>query len=431
MTLNEIMKVINGKKNLNSDKKINEIKIDSRKIKKGDIFIAIKGNNYDGHDFIDEAIKKGATFCIVEKEVNNLKCIKVDSTYEVLYKIGSYYRKKYNIPLIAITGSNGKTTTKELTSHILKSKYKVLYNTGSKNNVIGVSTTLMNLNKNYEIIVMELGSNHMGEISYLSKLCIPNIGIITNIGTSHIGYFKNKKNIFKEKLSIIDGIENKKIIINGDDKYLKKLKYYKCGINYNNDLMAYNIKENLNYITFNIYLDKEYKIKFHNPGKHFINDILLAIKVCLDYNIDIKDIIKRINSFKLINKRMNIIKNKSNIIINDCYNASLESVKAGLDYIKSVDKNKILILGDILELGKYSKNIHKKINKLVSNIALKKVYTVGRYSKYIKGKHFDNADELIKYLKINKIKNSYIYIKGSRRTNLDKVVNYFKKKSII
>jgi len=258
MTLNELIKVINGTSNIDSEEVIEEIKTDSRKINKGDIFIALKGNNYNGEDFISDAINKGAIACVVENSIND-KCIKVNDVKESLFLLGRYIRRKYDIPLIAITGSNGKTTTKDLLSYILSSKYNVLKNDGNKNNIIGVSDTLFKLNKNIEIIVMELGTNHLGEISYLSKMCEPNIGIITNIGSSHLEYFKTRKNIFKEKLSVIDGMKDKKLILNGDDKYLKKIFGYKCGLNKNNDLKAYNIKEHIDYITFNIYLDKNMK----------------------------------------------------------------------------------------------------------------------------------------------------------------------------
>lgn len=423
MTLNEVIKVINGNTKLKSDEEIKEIKTDTRKIKKGDLFIALKGKNYDGHDFINEAIKKGAIACVVENLIND-KCIEVKDTYQTLFDIGYYMRKKFNIPLIAITGSNGKTTTKDLICHILSSKYNVLKNEESKNNIIGVSDTLFKLNNNHEIIVMELGSNHIGEISYLSSLCRPNKSVITNIGSSHLEYFKTRKNIFKEKYSIIDGMDSKDLIINGDDKYLKKLKYYKCGIKKGNNLIAYNVEEGLEYVSFNIYLDKEYKIVFNNPGIHFVNDILLAIKVSLDYGIKIKTIIKKINSFKLINKRMSLFKIGSNVLLDDCYNSSYESIEAGINYIKKIKNNKVLIIGDILELGKHSKKIHKKINKKIKKVNNCLILTVGNYSKYIDGINFENSDELIEYIKENPINNSYIYIKGSRRMNLDKIVDY-------
>jgi len=423
MTLNELIKVINGTSNIDSEEVIEEIKTDSRKINKGDIFIALKGNNYNGEDFISDAINKGAIACVVENSIND-KCIKVNDVKESLFLLGRYIRRKYDIPLIAITGSNGKTTTKDLLSYILSSKYNVLKNDGNKNNIIGVSDTLFKLNKNIEIIVMELGTNHLGEISYLSKMCEPNIGIITNIGSSHLEYFKTRKNIFKEKLSVIDGMKDKKLILNGDDKYLKKIFGYKCGLNKNNDLKAYNIKEHIDYITFNIYLDKEYEIIFNNPGKQFITDILLVIKCCLLYDIDIETIIERIKTFKLTDKRMNIIKLKNNILINDCYNASLESVVGGINYLKNIKEKKVVIIGDVLELGKHSKKIHKKINRKIKKLKEKEVYTVGNYSKYIKGKHFNSVEELIEYFKSKETSNSYIYVKGSRRMNLDKFIEF-------
>ena len=423
MTLNELIKVINGISNIDSEEVIKEIKTDTRKINKGDIFIALKGKNYNGEDFIEEAIEKGAIACIVEKSINH-KCIQVESSIETLFLLGNYIRNKYNIPLIAITGSNGKTTTKDLLYYVLSSKYNVLKNDGSKNNIIGVSETLFKLNKSYEIIVMELGTNHLGEISYLSKMCEPNIGIITNIGSSHLEYFKNKRNIFKEKTSIQDGMKENNLIVNGDDKYLKKLDCFKCGINKNNDLKAYNIKEYIDHIEFNLYLDKEYKIIFNNPGIHFINNILLVIKVALDYKIKIKTIINKIKNFKITEKRMNIIKLKDNILINDCYNSSLESITSGINYMKKIKEDKIFIIGDILELGKHSKKIHKKINRKLKKLKNKEVYTVGNFSKYIKGNHFDDVDELINYISKEEIKNRYIYVKGSRRMDLDKFVDY-------
>ncbi len=422
MTIGEIKKIVNGEGNVDNNIKIKNIKTNSKDVKKNDLFIALKGKKYDGNIFIEEALKKGA-ICITDKDNNN--CIKVEDTRDALYKLSNYIRNEYDIPLIAVTGSNGKTTTKELIYHILSSKYNVLKNDKSENNIYGVSNTLFKLNKDYDLIVMELGSNHIGEISELSNMCNPTLGVITNIGSSHLEYFKTRKNIFKEKYSIISGMKKINLIVNGDSKYLKNVKCYKCGLNLNNDLIAYNIYESFEFISFNIYLDKEYKIIFNSPGKHFINDILLAIKVCLNFNIDIKTIIEKIKDFKLSDKRMNILKYDSNYIINDCYNSSYESVCAGIDILKNIHEHKILIIGDILELGKYSKKIHKKLNKKISELDNYIVYTVGNFSKYINGINFEDSEHLIEYLKNENINNSYIYIKGSRKMYLEKIVEYF------
>ena len=417
MDLNILNNVVEGSTEIDLNRSFKSIKTDTRKIEKDDVFIALDGIKYNGEDFIGDAFKKGAITCITNNKFDN--CIQVKNTYESLFDIALYKRRRFNIPVIAITGSVGKTTTKDLIVHILSSKYKVLYNEKNYNNLIGVSNTLFKLDNNYDVVVLELGSNHFGEIKRLKDMCLPDISIITNIGTSHIGNFKSKRKIFKEKFSI----RNKELIVNGDDKYLKKTKSFKCGLNKYNDLKAIIIEDSIDRIVFEIELDKKYKVIFNNPGIHFVNDILLAIKVCLIMNIDINTIIEKIATYILPDKRMNIIHKKNNIIINDCYNSSYESLKAGIDYLNKINGNKILILGDILELGKKSKKIHKKINKLVRNYD--NIYTVGNYSKYVKGKHFSDVYSLIKHLENINISNSYIYIKGSRKIKLDLVYNYF------
>ncbi len=419
MTIGEIISSLGIESNDN--RIFNNIKTDTRKIEKDDIFIAIKGKNYDGNDFIDEALSKGAIMCITLVEHEN--SIKVEDTIDALYKIASYIRNKYPIPLIAITGSNGKTTTKEILNYILSSKYKVLKNDGNHNNIFGVTETLFKLDDSYDLIVMELGTNKIGEISYLSKLCNPDLSIITNIGSSHLEFFNSKKEIFKEKYSIINGMSIPRLIVNGDSKYLKKIKKYKCGTKKNNDLVAYNINLYDDYLTYNIFIDKEYKIKLNTPCKHFINDSLLAIKASLDYGIDINTIINKLESFTMLDKRFQIEKINNLTIINDCYNSSYESIVGGINYLKRLKGKKLLILGDILELGKYSKKIHKKINFKLKFLHNKDVITIGKYTKYIKGKHYNNSKEVGN---IDVSEYNYIYIKGSRKLNLDRIYDYIR-----
>lgn len=426
MTLNEIISIVSGSTSINSNKKIRKIQTDSRLVSKGDIFIALKGKKYDGNNYILDAINKGAIACICE---NNLcdKCICVKDTRKSLYLIANYIRKKYPIDLIAITGSNGKTTTKDLIYHVLSSKYNVLYNESNNNNIIGVSKTLFNLNKNHELCVIELGSNHIGEISEMSKMIEPNLSIITNIGTSHLEYFKNKKNIFKEKYSIISGMKEKKLIVNGDDRFLNKIKAYKCGFNKYNNLTFYDVVEYYDHIEFKVYTDTEYNIVFNYPGRHFIIDILLAIETALRYNISMDCIVSRIADFRMQNLRMNIKKFNSNIIVEDCYNSSFDSLNAGIEYLKTINERKVLILADMLELGKHSKRLHKKINKKLKLLKNKVIYTVGNYTKYIKSKHFNTVNDLLNYLSSINIEDSYIYIKGSRKYKLEIITSILNK----
>ena len=428
MNLDELLNVTGGKLISNHKKvKIKKFEIDSRKLQKGDCFIALKGKKYDGHEFINNNIK--ASVVISEKNIvlKNIPVIKVNSTYEVLELLIKYYRGKYDIPLIAITGSNGKTTLKELISSILESKYKVLKNKGNNNNIIGVFKTVKELDNKYDVIVLEVGMNHEGEIKRISDLIKPNCAIITNIGSAHIGNLGSKKNIFKAKMEIISSLKGL-LIVNGDGKYLNKTKSYKCGINYNNDLIAYNINIYKEYMMFNIFIDKEYEVKFNNPVKEYIPMILESIKVGIDFNISMDKILDKIANYESYDKRLRIIKKDNYTIIDDSYNASFESVKCGLVYLSRIESDKIIILGDMLELGAFSKMYHKKINSILKNISNSKILTVGNYTKYIYSKHFKCNNDLINYLKEIDLRGNYIYVKGSNSMHLDEIVNYLKSK---
>ena len=241
--------------------------------------------------------------------------------------------------------------------------------------------------------------NHLNEISNLSKLCNPTVSVITKIGSAHIGNLGSKKEILKAKTEIIDGMNNGPLIINGDDKYLNKIKYsniVKCGLNHKNDLIAYDIICSFNKTKFKIEIDDNtYEFVFNIPGKHLITDVLIAIEVGLLFNINYDDIKSAVEEFIDIYQRMNIINLKNNnVLIDDSYNASYESVIGGLEVIKKSPLNKIIILGDVLELGKYSNKYHKKINKYLKKINNKQVLLIGKYTKVMKRKHFNDIDKL-------------------------------------
>lgn len=419
------------------DKEINNIVIDSRKANEGDVFIALNGKRCNGHDFIKEVIEKKVIGIIIDEEVEDfnteIPIIKVENTYDSLLRIASYLRSKYNIPLIAVTGSNGKTTTKELIYNILSTKYNVLKSINSNNNHIGVPLTLFELKPEHEIVVLELGMNHLGEIRKLSNVCKPNVAVITNIGTAHIGNLGSKKKIFKAKMEILKGMNKGYLVINGDDKYLKKIKsrkhiIYRCGFKVNNQIYAYNIKTTINKSVFDIkVLDENYKLTFNVPSKHLITNVLLAIQVGLLFKINIKDIVKVIEEYQPLDKRMNIIKLKrNNVMIADCYNSSYESLIGVLELIKKIPTNKVIILGDILELGKYSKRIHLKIGKYLKKMKNTITLLVGKEMQVIKKctKHFIDNEALINYLKNKTFSNSIILIKGSRKMHLEEIKSY-------
>ena len=295
---------------------------------------------------------------------------------KVLGELASYIRKIYNPKVIAITGSVGKTTTRELIYSILSKKYKCHQNKKNYNNHIGVPLTIFDLDKNDEIAIIEMGMNHLNEIKYLSKMVTPNIAVITNIGSSHIGNLGSKENILKAKLEIKEGLKGP-LFVNGDDELLKHEYAIKSGFNENNDLIAYNLKSNLYSSSFNININNHtYQIKINLPS-HLISNVLIAINIGLYLNININDIIDALKNFQSFNMRMNILKDKNNnTIINDCYNSSLESLTGVLNIIKKEKQKKLLILGDIKELGKFSTKIHQHIPNLLNQINNKQVILI-------------------------------------------------------
>lgn len=410
---------------------LGSFKINSKEIEVGDAFIAINS----GVNFVNDAINRGAKLIISEEKID-YQCpnIIVSDTKKALLSLAHQIRKEYlNIPLIAITGSVGKTTTKELISSILECKYNVLKSIGNKNNLIGVPETILSLNNTYDICVVELGMNHLNEISTLSKTVLPDRAIITNIGTSHIGYLKSKKNILKAKSEILDGMNDGVFYINGDDKYLRKIKYkkiVKVGIDRKNSLVASNIVITKEKLYFNITLDgRRYNIVFNIPNKALITNVLLAIKVGLDYDVPIEDIINKINEYKPLSHRNNVIKLKNNItVIDDCYNSCFESLNSGLEMVSKYDEEKIYIIGDILELGKCNKKIHKKIGRMLNKLD-GTVILVGSEVKYAYNKKFilvQDVKEAIKALQDMELNNKVIYLKGSRKIGLEHISEYLK-----
>lgn len=413
--------------------KIKNIQTDTRKLNKGDLFIAVKGCHHDGHEFVHEAINKEVSAVIVEKDINidvSIPIIKVSSTLKAIGQIASYKRDEYNIPLIAITGSTGKTTTKDLISDILSTKYIVLKNEGNHNNHLGLPETLFKLNSTHQVIVTELGMNHFGEIAYLSNICKPNYAVITNIGTAHIGYLGSKKNIFKAKLEILEGMNNGCLLVNGDDELLRKIrvpnniKLIKEGIK-DNSLNIANVFYDTTKTTFNLMIDGiDYPFVFNVPGKHLLIDVILAIKIGLIFGVEIENIINTVANYQPIVGRMNIVESDKCTVIDDSYNSSYEALIGSLELLKKINKPKIIILGDILELGRYSKKIHKKINKQLSDIYNKQVLLIGEHVRYIEGEHFVNTEELVCYLNDIDYSGSVILIKGSARMNLKHLKDY-------
>ncbi len=427
---------------------IEKIIIDSRLSRSNTLFIPIIGEKYDGHIFMEEAYAKGCRNFLCDKNHSFLKkdinLIVVDDTTEALCNIAKGYKNRFNIPFIAVTGSVGKTSTKDIISSVLSTEYDVLKTQGNLNNNIGLSKTLLNLDNLNDIAVLELGMDKSLEIAYLSNMINPNIAVITNIGMSHIMNFKDgQEGIYKAKMEIVDGLkDNGLLIVNGDDKFLGKLesnnsyKVIKCGFSSSNDIYckSYNIdKYGTSFIC--VYKNKEYEFSLNTIAKHNILNAMFGVVIGLEYDIDYEQIKKGLLNCKFSSNRLDISITDKYIIINDTYNACYESVISAFDVLNNFEGRKVAILGDILELGDYSKEIHQKIGK---NIDCDLLITIGNYSKYIGEGAVSNSFDLSKwyhflrkedfYNKVNELlfKGDIVLAKASRAMKFDEIVEFLK-----
>lgn len=375
---------------------------DTRTIQKGDIYIGIKGEKFDGNEFWKQALDNGAEAVIiqdieiteVEKErYSNKIIIKVEDTLKALYEIAKYKRSLYDIPVIAVTGSVGKTSTKDVIASVVSSKYKTLKTEGNNNNNIGLPLTILKL-KDHEAMVIEMGMNHFGEISLLTDIARPTLAVITNIGTSHIGNLGSRENILKAKLEILEGMIVPKIIINNDNDLLhkwyeknkNKIEIHTFGIQNESELTAKDIKLKEESSEF-LAKSPSGLVKINVPvgGEHFVYNTLCAIEVGHILGIADDNIKKGIEKFELTKKRMDIKKLANGaILINDAYNASYESMKASLNFLaRHTGKRKIAVLGDMFELGEYTEELHRNVGKEVVKNGIDILICSGENSKYI------------------------------------------------
>ena len=453
--VSDIIKLCDGKLIYGNDNEILEnFSKDTRNINKDDIYVGIKGNNFDGNLFYDEAFNKGAKVCIINKssidEKNIIKypdktLILVDNTLKCIQKLAEYKRSLYNIPVIAVTGSVGKTSTRDIIANVLSQEFNVLKTEGNYNNDIGLPLTILRL-KNHNAMVLEMGMNNLKEIELLSNIAKPTIGVITNIGTAHIGNLGSRENILKAKLEIISGFNNDSIlIINNDNDLLngninnikEKVITKTIGINNYSDVMANRIKDDA--FSSNFYINN-LNINLNVGGNAFIYNSLIAYEVGKLLNISDEKIKRGLETFKLTNNRLEKIISKSGFtIINDTYNASFDSVKNALELLnKSNYKRKIFLFGDILELGNYSENIHKKVGDEVIKNNVDILITVGKESKYTVNEvisngfnksniySFEKENDTYEFLKDFLDKNDIILIKGSHSMNLIDIVSTIK-----
>ncbi len=451
LTVLELIKSTNGNLIIgNNNESVNDIVIDSRKANSQNAFVAIIGENLDGHKFMQAAYENGCkTFIknkssIINIEHDDINLIEVENTEIAFGQIAKYYKKKFDIPYIGITGSVGKTTTRDMVYAAVSSRLDALKNEGNLNNHFGVPLTLFNLQDSHECAVIEMGMSHFKEIEYLANIVKPNIAVISNIGLSHVENLGSQEGILQAKMEITTNFTKSDVlIVNGDDKFLKTLKeknlHYKLktfGFGKDNSIYCEGYEMFEDSTVFSCTTEGEtYSITIPTVGEHNIYNAMAAILVGRTLNIPIQDIKRGLENYKATKMRWDVIKKENMTIINDAYNASPDSMKAALKILKRYENRRVAILGDMFEMGEHEEYGHRLVGKdAVDNCDV--LITIGESSRFISDEakklgfdesnihHFATKEETIKYLN-DLIKNQdVVLVKASRGMQLEKIVEY-------
>lgn len=414
---------------------------DSRSSVKMGLFVPIVGDRFDGHEFLNDAVQQGAVATIWQRDHDipaflpkDFPVFLVDDSIEALQYLAKAYRQKVNPKVIGITGSNGKTTTKDLVAAAVSSQYETLKTQGNYNNHIGLPLTLLSMPNNCEVAVLEMGMNHFGEIQILSQIAQPDIAIITNIGESHIEFLGSRAGIAQAKAEILAGLKEEGVlIIDGDEPLLQPLVKQKntirCGFKEEND---YKISEvTLSTKTMSFKLNQEISFSIPLLGEHNARNTAFAIAVGDILQIPVEKMIQSIKDLKVTSARFEILNGKNgSTLVNDSYNASPTSMKASINVFKQMEgKKKIVVLGDMFELGEHGEDLHRSVAEVITS-PINAVYTLGNMSHEITkevqhqqpnliAKHFDNKKQLLTELEDSLKKDTIILFKASRGMKLE------------
>lgn len=429
--------------------------IDSRSIKKNSLFVAVKGKSFDGHDFVREAVKKGASSVMVNEkrliDINDLPIpvITVQDTILALGELAKTWRSKLRTKIIGITGSTGKTTTKEMLASILNEKFNVNKTLGNNNNHIGVPLTILSTNDEHDFLILELGTNHFGEIAYTSNIAQPDYALITNIGNSHLEFLNNKKGVLKEKLALFETVSAKNgvVFINNDDTLLSKTMFnyskrvtfgFGTATEIKGEIRKFN-SEGKPIIEIS-YKDKKFEQQFPLYGEQNAQNYLAAAAVALKLGLDKKELISGISKFKPIDKRLNVKKFKKFLLIDDTYNANPESMKYALELMPKIKmyEKKIAVLGDMFELGESGEKLHIELARIIKRNKVNKVFSIGNLMASLDSElkkidvesiHFTERKCLEKELAKYNFSNSAVLVKGSRGMKMEDFVKIIESKA--
>jgi UDP-N-acetylmuramoyl-tripeptide--D-alanyl-D-alanine ligase len=456
ISLDELTKVVHGEIRPGpyaGDQPIRGISIDSRIIEKGNLFVAIPGERFDGHQFVKEAAEKGAKVAVIAKDkrhtidqevLDDIAVVLVEDTKKALREMASWHRRKFDIPTVAVTGTNGKTTTKDMIAEVLSCRFKVLKSPKSYNNLVGVPLTLFQLNFRSEALVIELGMSSPGEIGILTQISNPSIGVITNIGPAHLESMQSLEKIAKAKFELPECMPSPKtLILNADDQILaKKIKQKKkdervisFGIEKKADFIADRIEVNGDgYISFRV--NKDLNINLGLLGIHNIYNALAAFAVGSLLEVDSQKIKQRLEKYTPSELRMELVQIRDIRVINDSYNANPVSMEKALETLKKIKTSgrKIAVLGDMLELGERALDFHLEVGRKVASFGVDLLLVVGELARFIGdgakewGMNsqniltFENNQQISFYLLKNLREGDLVLVKGSRKMKTEEVV---------
>jgi UDP-N-acetylmuramoyl-tripeptide--D-alanyl-D-alanine ligase len=435
---------------------LTSVSTDTRSIRKNSLFVAIKGKNFDGHHFIEEAVKKGAAAVVVNKAAVkklgeiNVPVIAVKNTVNALGDIASIWRSKFTGKVIGITGSNGKTTTKEILAALLSAKYKVRKTEANNNNHIGAPLTILSADNSYDVIVLELGTNHFGEIPYTAKIARPDFALITNIGDSHLEFLKNREGVYSEKAALFEAAlkNGGKIFVNADDKIIarntKKIERKTAfGFGPGSDVQGVikgKTEEGKSVVEINAG-KTSFETVLPLYGTHNAYNFLAAVTVALSAGLSASAIKGAVKNIKAVAKRLDVKNYKNVMLIDDTYNANPLSMKSAIDLLKDITKykRKIVLLGDMFELGGDAVKLHEALAANIKKSGVTEVYTIGRLMKNLDAKleksktvhkHFSGRKALASFIMKHDLNDSVILAKGSRGMKMEEFVKVIEERFI-
>jgi len=418
------------------------VSTDTRQVRRGELFIALRGENFDAHDFIQQAVDAGAVAVVVSRPVEiSLPSLLVDDTRLALGDLASAWRSQFSLPVIAVTGSNGKTTVKEMIASILAVSRKPLVTKGNLNNDIGVPLTLFNIDSQHTHAVIEMGANHIGEIAYLAAMAKPNVGVVTNAMSAHLEGFGSLDGVAKAKGEMFAQLdESSTAIINADDNYVAQwrkraapAKVIEFGLSESANVRATDIKfQPIDWNTHFVLQSPvgEAKINLPLAGQHNVVNALAASAACLALSVSLEDIQQGLANMQCVGGRlMATVSPQGATIIDDTYNANPDSLQAGLDVLAMMPGKRILVLGDMAELGEDSQHLHSQVATLARENDVQYLFALGEQSAAAVekfgngGVHFANHDDLATSLRTELDEHSVVLIKGSRRMQMERIVN--------